>query len=89
MPHQLVDRLEKIVTIEALIGSFALERRLQAGTLKEKDVAPLLRTVQKEIIQRPPMQIPVDAQYSFAALIKYFIEEYQPPKEVSQLKLPQ
>jgi histidine ammonia-lyase len=89
MAHQLVDRLEKIVTIEALIGSFALERRLQAGTLKEKDVAPLLRTVQKEIIQRSPMQIPVDAQYSFAALIKYFIEEYQPPKEVSQLKLPQ
>lgn len=82
MADQLVDRLEKIVTIEALIGSFALERRLQAGTLIENDVAPLLRTVHKEIIQRSPMQIPVDAQYSFASLLKYFIEEYQPPKEI-------
>lgn len=83
MADQLVDRLEKIVTIEALIGSFALERRLQAGTLIENDVAPLLRTVHKEIIQRSPMQIPVDAQYSFASLLKYFIEEYQPPKEIT------
>jgi histidine ammonia-lyase len=83
--ERMANSLEKIITIEALIGSFALERRLQSGELTEKDVPPLLRTVQKEIIQRSPMKIAVYAQYSFAPLLKYFIEEYQPPKEVSQV----
>ena len=83
--ERMANSLEKIIAIEALIGSFALERRLQSGELTDKDVPPLLRTVQKEIIQRSPMKIAVDAQYSFASLLKYFIEEYQPPKEVSQI----
>ena len=82
LAERLVDRLEKIVTIEALIGSFALERRLQSGALIEKDVPAALRTVQREIIKRSPMQISVGEQYSLAPLLKYFIEEYQPPREL-------
>lgn len=82
MAERLVNSLEKIVTIEALIGSFALERRLQSGQLTEKDIPEPLRTLQREIIKRSPMQIPVDAQYSLAPLLKYFIEEYQPPQEI-------
>ncbi len=81
LAEHLVDRLEKIVTIEALVGSFALERRIQSGELTEKDIPAPLRIVQREIIQRSPMQIAVEEQYSFAPLLEYFIEEYQPPQE--------
>jgi histidine ammonia-lyase len=87
MAERLVDRLEKIVTIEALVGSFALERRIQSGELTEKDIPVPLRIVQREIIQRSPMQIAVEEQYSFAPLLKYFIEEYQPPHEVYMGKI--
>lgn len=79
MAERQVERLEKMITIEALIASFALERRLQSGTLAERDVPPLLRTVQKEIIQRSPMKIAVDAQYSFASLLKYLPLRPLPP----------
>ncbi len=80
LAERLVDRLEKIVTIEALIGSFALERRLRSGELTEKDIPAALRIVQREIIKRSPIQISVGEQYSLAPLLKYFIEEYQPPQ---------
>ena len=79
MLENLVDSLEKMVTIEALIGSFALQRRIELGQLTENDVPPSLRAVLKEIIKRSPMQIPPDEQYSLGPLLKYFIQEYQPP----------
>jgi histidine ammonia-lyase len=85
LAKSLVDRLEKIVTIEALIGSFALERRLQSGELTDKDIPAPLRIVQREIIKRSPMQISADEQYSLAPLLKYFIEEYDPPKEITHV----
>ncbi len=89
MAQRMVDRLEKMIAIEALIGAFAIERRLQSGELAATDIPAALRTVQREIIKRSPMQIPVDEQYSLAPLLKYFIKEYQPPKEISQIALGQ
>jgi len=82
LADRLVDRLGKIITIEALIGSFAIERRLQSGELTEEDIPEPLRIVQRNIIKRSSMQIPIDEVYSFAPLLKYFLEEYQPPKDL-------
>ncbi|MGL6111326.1 MAG: aromatic amino acid lyase, partial [Rubrivivax sp.] len=83
MAEVAIDRLETMVTLEALIGSFAIERRLQSGELTESDIPMPLRTVQKEIMLRSPMHAAVESQYSLAPLRKYFIGQYQPPKELS------
>lgn len=85
MAETLVDRLEEMVTLEALIGSFAIERRFQSGELVEADVPAPIRAVQKEIVRRSPLQTAPEEQYSLAPLLRYFIDEYQPPKEVTQV----
>ena len=89
LTERMVDRLEKIITIEALIGAFALERRLQSGELTKDDIPVALREVHREIIKRSPMQYEENEQYTLEPLLKYFIDEYQPPKEVSQIALAQ
>ncbi len=89
LTERMVDRLEKIITIEALIGAFALERRLQSGELTEDDIPVALREVHREIIKRSPMQYEENEQYTLEPLLKYFIDEYQPPKDVSQIALAQ
>ena len=78
-----VDRLEKLVTLEALIGSFAIERRFETGQLAELDLPAPLREVQKGIIAHSPIHVAVDERYSMADLLKYFIEDYQPPQEIT------
>ena len=82
MAEIAMERLEKMVTLEALIGSFAIERRRQSGELTETDIPLPLRPVQKEIMRFSPMYTAVESQYSLAPLLKYFIGEYQPPKEL-------
>ncbi len=82
MAEVALERLEKMVTLEALIGSFAIERRLQSGELTQNDIPLPLRTVQKAIMLRSPLHTGVENQYSLAPLLKYFIGEYQPPKEL-------
>ena len=54
MAKVAINRLETMVTLEALIGSFAIERRLQSGELTEGDIPMPFRTVQKEIMLRSP-----------------------------------
>ena len=89
LTERMVDRVEKIITIEALIGAFALERRLQSGELTKDDIPVALREVHREIIKRSPMQYEENEQYTMEPLLKYFIDEYQPPKEVSRIALAQ
>ena len=55
----------------------------KAREILRKSGLPLpLRTVQKAIMLRSPLHTGVENQYSLAPLLKYFIEEYQPPKEL-------
>ncbi len=82
MAEVALERLEKMVTLEALIGSFAIERRLQTGELTQNDIPLPLRTVQKAIMLLSPLHTGVENQYSLAPLLKYFIGEYRPPKEL-------
>jgi hypothetical protein len=82
MAEVALERLEKMVTLEALIGSFAIERRLQSGELTQNDIPLPLRTVQKAIMLLSPLHTGVENQYSLAPLLQYFIGEYQPPKEL-------
>ena len=83
MAEVALERLEKMVPLEALIGSFAIERRLQSGELAPDDIPPPRRTVQKAIMLLSPLHAGVESQYALASLLKYFIGEYQPPKELS------
>jgi len=85
MAEDMIDRLEKMVTIEALIGAFAIQRRIEMGQLSINQVPVQLRNVLKEIIKRSPMQFAEDQQYSLQPLLKYFIAEYNPPKELTKL----
>ncbi len=83
-----VDRLEKLITLEALIGSFAIERRIETGELAELDLPAPLREVQKGVMAHSPIHVAVEERYSMANLLKYFIEDYQPPQEISGPLLP-
>lgn len=80
LAERLLERSEKVVTIEALIGSFALERRIRNGELTRDDVPVNLREVHDEIIRYSPMNIPVDEQYSMGPLLKFFVIDYRPPE---------
>jgi histidine ammonia-lyase len=73
----LVDRVEKVGTIEALIGSFALERRVQSGKLTMDDIPPALRDVHRNIIKRSPMRLAVDRQYDLAPLLEYYVGHFR------------
>ena len=64
-----------------MIGSFTMERRFETGKLAELDLP--LREVQKGIIAHSPIHVTVDERYSMADLLKYSIEDYQPPQEIS------
>ena len=82
MAETLVDRLEKMVTLEALIGAFAFERRIQSGEMTMDDLPVPLRAVQSEIIKRSPMRWGVAKQWTLAPLLQYFVTDYQAPKEL-------
>jgi len=79
MARELTDRVEKVGTIEALIGSFALQRRVQSGKLSTDDIPPALRDVHRNIIKRSPMRIAIDRQYNLAPLLGYYVGRFQQP----------
>lgn len=58
-------------TLESLIGSVALQRRVDSGALKADDVPPRLRDLQAGIIKRSPFAIPIDQQYDLAPLLRF------------------
>lgn len=72
MGQKLVGLVERMSTIEALIGSVAIERRVRSGPLTVGDIPAALRKVQSNIIQRSPLAVPVDKQYSLAPLFEYY-----------------
>jgi histidine ammonia-lyase len=77
MARELTDRVEKVGTIEALIGSFALQRRVQSGELTADNIPPALRDVQHNIIKRSPMALAIDRQYDLAPLLEYYVGHFQ------------
>ena len=70
MAEVQLDRLEKMVALEALIGSYAIERRFEAGQLVELDLPEPLRALQQGIVARSPLHIEVGARYSLAELLE-------------------
>jgi hypothetical protein len=76
MADALVSRAEQVMTLEALIGSFALERRIQNGDLTEDDVPEALRDLHAGIVKRSPLVIPVDQQYDLAPLLAFYIDRF-------------
>ena len=85
--EQLVGRMEKIITIEALVGSFAIMRRIESGELSINDVPKPLREVYTQVIARSPQKLKVDESFTFGPLLEYFINTYEPPKQVSSILL--
>jgi histidine ammonia-lyase len=79
MARELTDRVEKVGTIEALIGSFALQRRVQSGKLSTDDIPPALRDVHRNIIKRSPMHVAIDRPYNLAPLLAYYVGRFQQP----------
>jgi histidine ammonia-lyase len=73
MAEALVERAEQVMTLEALIGSSAIERRIESKELAEEDVPSALRDLQAGIVKRSPLAIPVDEQYDLAPLLRYYI----------------
>jgi histidine ammonia-lyase len=79
MARELEDRVEKVGTIEALIGSFALARRVQSRQLTTADIPPALLDVYRNIIKRSPMRLAIDRQYDLAPLLAYYVGHFQNP----------
>lgn len=77
MTRELVGLVEKVSTLEALIGSVAIERRLRSGALKVDGISAPLREVQRNVIQRSPLAIPVDEQYDLAPLFDYYESRFE------------
>ena len=76
MVDALLTRAEQVMTLEALIGSSALERRVQKGDLKDDDIPHALRDLHAGIVKRSPLEIPVDQQYDLAPLLAYYKGQY-------------
>jgi len=77
MARELVGLVEKVSTLEALIGSVAIERRVKSGALAVADIPAPLREVQSNVIQRSPLAIPVDKQYDLAPLFDYYESRFR------------
>lgn len=77
MARDLVGLVEKVSTLEALIGSVAIERRVRSGALTINDIPSPLRDVQRNMIQRSPLAIPVDEQYVLAPLFDYYEGQFR------------
>jgi histidine ammonia-lyase len=72
----LVDRAEKVMTLEALIGAVAVERRVSAGELQQADLPANLRGLQAGIVERSPLEIPVDEPYDLAPLLDFYVNQF-------------
>ena len=77
MAEDLIDRVEKVMTLEALIGSFAIERRIQQGELTADDIPPALSDVHANVIERSSFYMPVDQTYDLAPLFDYYLTHFQ------------
>ena len=77
MAQKLVGLVEKLSTLEALIGSVAIERRVRSGTLTVDDVPAALREVQGNVVQRSPLALPVDRAYDLAPLLDYYVSRFR------------
>ena len=77
MAWELVELVQKVSTLEALIGSVAIERRVRSGELTIDDIPPALRQIQSDIIQRSPLAIPIDQQYDLAPLFDYYAARFR------------
>ena len=77
MARDLVGLVEKVSTLEALIGSVAIERRVRSGALTADDIPAALREVQSNVIRRSPLAIPVDRQYDLAPLFDYYGAQFR------------
>jgi len=77
MAQALVGLVEKLSTLEALIGSVAIERRVRSGALAIGDVPAALRDVQRDVIQRSPLALPVDRPYDLAPLLEHYLARFR------------
>jgi histidine ammonia-lyase len=77
MAQALVGLVEKLSTLEALIGSVAIERRVRSGALTIGDVPAALRDVQRDVIQRSPLALPVDRPYDLAPLLEHYLARFR------------
>ena len=76
MADALVTRAEQVMVLEALIGSAAVERRLESGELKPDDVPPALRDLQAGVVKRSPLAIPIDQPYDLGPLLRYYLGNF-------------
>ena len=70
-------RASWVSTLEALIGSVAIERRVRSGALAIGDVPAALRDVQRDVIQRSPLALPVDRPYDLAPLLEHYLARFR------------
>ena len=75
LAEELLDRLEKIVTLEALVGSYAVDRRIESGELKIEDLPKPLRSTFQNVMARSPKSLQLDEQYTLEPLLKDFLGE--------------
>ncbi len=77
MARDLVALVDRITALEALIASVAIERRLRSGALLPGDIPAALREVQKGVIDRSPLVLPIDQQYTLAPLFDFYISRFR------------
>ena len=75
LAEELLDRLEKIVTLEALVGSYAVDRRIESGELKIEDLPKPLRSTFQNVMARSPKSLQLDEQYTLEPLLRDFLGE--------------
>ena len=76
MAQILVGHAEQVMTLEALIGSVAIERRVESGQLTKNNIPPALRALQAGVVKRSPLAIPTDQQYNLAPLLNYYVGDF-------------
>ncbi len=73
MAADLTAHAGQVITLEALIGSAAVQRRIALKQLTLDDVPPALRGLHQGIIERSPFAIPIARQYRLAPLLAYYV----------------
>ena len=63
MAQTLVERAEQVMTLEALIGSVAIERRVEWAQLSKNNIPPALRDLQAGVVKGSPLAIPTDQPF--------------------------
>jgi histidine ammonia-lyase len=72
MGSKLVGLVEKVSALEALIGSVAIERRVESGAMTAEHIPAPIRAVQSASSMRSPLRIPIDKQYDLTPLFDYY-----------------